>query len=251
MKVGRKKGAELSKAVIVDSREFESIKKAAEYLGINHNTLKKWLNGRSKMPFEYRERGLRFRDYNKEIKVDLKVENLQGEKWERIDDTIYAVSNFGRVKRLEHEFFNKRLVYYPEKILTPALNSRGYYNIVLRINGKKTTRTVHRLVAKAFVKNPKGYNVVNHIDECKTNNRADNLEWVTAEQNLNHGTCQVRRVRSRTSKIKKVYCDGKTFDSAKLAAKYYGLAESTLRNWARGRYKMPDKFKEMGLKYVD
>lgn len=251
MKVGRKKGTELCKVVIVDNKEFESIKNAAEYLGINYNTLKKWLNGRSKMPFEYRERGLRFRDYNNKIKVDLKVENLQGEEWKRIDGTIYAVSNLGRVKRLEHEFFNKRLVYYPEKLMTPSLNSRGYYNTVLKINGKKTTRSIHRLVAKAFVDNPHGYNVVNHIDECQTNNRADNLEWVTTKENLNHGTCQVRRVQSRTNKIKKVFCDGKTFENAKLAAQYYGVSESTLRNWARGRYKMPDRFKEMGLKYID
>ena len=51
-------------------------------------------------------------------------------------------------------------------------------------------------MAKAFVDNPKGYTVVNHIDENKTNNNAENLEWCTQEYNRNYGHAEINRLKS-------------------------------------------------------
>lgn len=65
--------------------------------------------------------------------------------------------------------------------LKPSSN-RGYY--VVNINRKP--RSVHRLVATAYIDNPEHKPQVNHIDGNKHNNRVDNLEWCTGEENIAH-----------------------------------------------------------------
>ena len=66
-------------------------------------------------------------------------------------------------------------------------NGHGYKTVCLCIDGKPKTYYVHRLVASAFVENPNDYPEVNHIDEDRGNNRAENLEWCTSKYNKNYG----------------------------------------------------------------
>lgn len=66
---------------------------------------------------------------------------------------------------------------------------RGYLCVTISLcdgKGGRKTLPVHRLVAKAFVPNPKGFSVVNHIDGNKKNNSASNLEWTTPAGNAKH-----------------------------------------------------------------
>lgn len=70
------------------------------------------------------------------------------------------------------------------KAIAQTANSRGYDKVTIYdATGKRKRVAVHRLVALAFVPNPHGLPVVNHIDGDKHNNRADNLEWVTHSEN--------------------------------------------------------------------
>lgn len=62
----------------------------------------------------------------------------------------------------------------------------GYYDVTLWNEGKSQTIRVHRLVARAFIKNPNNYPVTNHLDGDKTNNSASNLEWTTVGGNTRH-----------------------------------------------------------------
>lgn len=89
----------------------------------------------------------------------------------------YLVSDNGQVWSL-----------YTHRALTPAIDKYGYERVALFKDGKAHTRTVHRLVARAFVPNPLNLPTVNHINEVKTDNRVKNLEWASVADNDNHGT---------------------------------------------------------------
>lgn len=72
-------------------------------------------------------------------------------------------------------------------ILVGSKKKTGYIEILMvDEDGKPHYRLLHRVIAEAFVENNENKPEVNHIDGDKTNNRADNLEWVTREENLRH-----------------------------------------------------------------
>ena len=71
--------------------------------------------------------------------------------------------------------------------MKPMVATNGYLVACLWKEGRQKKFGIHRLVAKAFIPNPHGYNEVNHIDEDKTNNNVINLEWCTHLYNLNYG----------------------------------------------------------------
>lgn len=89
----------------------------------------------------------------------------------------YQVSNMGNVKSLNFNHTQK------EKLLSTKGLRKGYPVVSL---GNKGNFSVHRLVAEAFVKRPKGKDQVNHINGVKTDNRSSNLEWVTGSENMQH-----------------------------------------------------------------
>lgn len=97
----------------------------------------------------------------------------------------YYVSNLGRVKRRRNGY---------EIVLKTSPRPDGYVIVGLARSDRRVReyRYVHRLVADAFVPNPDGLDEVNHKDENKANNRADNLEWCTHAYNMNYGTCRRR-----------------------------------------------------------
>ena len=101
------------------------------------------------------------------------------EIWKTIKDyEQYKVSNLGRVARITK---TKGL-----RCLNEHLNHKGYLRVELIKNHKPHFLRVHRLVAQAFIPNPKNLPQVNHKNGIKTDNRTDNLEWVTNEQNYEH-----------------------------------------------------------------
>lgn len=115
------------------------------------------------------------------------------EQWKPIDGfPNYQVSNRGRVMNLE-----------TGKVLKNRSNNHGYPYVALpKGDGKPKNMLVHRLVATAFIPNPDNLAQVNHLDEDKTNNNVENLEWCTASQNMRHSAHQM------SCKINQLTLDG-------------------------------------------
>ena len=102
----------------------------------------------------------------------------------------YQVSNMGRVRSLDRTTIDKtgRVHHTRGMILKDSLNKgHGYYRVSLSDGHRNYTHyEVHRLVALHFVPGYKEGLVVNHKNEIKTDNRAENLEWCTYQYNLNY-----------------------------------------------------------------
>lgn len=115
--------------------------------------------------------------------------NQEKEIWKPIIgyEGLYEVSNLGRVKTLSkivNNYPNTTRV-LPEKIRLGNINKKlGYRMISLSKDGDVHTMYVHRLVALAFIPNPKNFPMINHKDEDKTNNNVSNLEWCTPRYNM-------------------------------------------------------------------
>lgn len=73
----------------------------------------------------------------------------------------------------------------PESELKQSIN-RGYYRLGLTKDGRQKYFKVHRLIALAFIPNEENKPFINHKNGIKTDNRAENLEWCTAKENVQH-----------------------------------------------------------------
>ena len=131
-------------------------------------------------------------------------------------------------------------------------NDAGYAYVTLSSNGVHYQRYVHRLVASAFIPNENGKPQVNHKDEDKSNNRASNLEWVTARENVTYGTARSRAVatvgvdqlresvaRAREKRFRPVrnVDTGKVFRSVADAGRSIGIETQCILNQIAGRSK--------------
>lgn len=107
---------------------------------------------------------------------------------------LYEVSNFGNVRSVTRLITRSDGKTYLKKgkHLKPFLTNKGYEYVMLNdFNSKQHLKTVHRLVAQAFVDNQNNLPIVNHKDENKLNNAVSNLEWCThAYNNVYNGVNQ-------------------------------------------------------------
>jgi len=164
----------------------------------------------------------------------------------------YEVSNMGKVRNSKG------------KLLKPYMNG-GYLRVNLYYEGKPVRKLVHVLVAEVFIcEKPFRNAQVNHIDEVKTNNCADNLEWTTPKQNVNHSLDKNRRdyLKKEMSKIGKKYghtgveatkkkvaqldLDGNIlciFESAREASRETGSNYKHISSVCRGQRKTHNGFK--------
>ena len=151
-------------------------------------------------------------------------------EWRKIEGWPYSVSNDGHVR-------NDRTGY----VLKMHKMPKGYMKVLLCDKGDELYKTVHRLVAEAFIPNPDGKPQVNHIDGDKQNNHVSNLEWVTNSENQLHSWDVLGKTPAVGNPFnrKPVRCveTGDIYESAKDAAKSMGVYRSVISDALRGRQK--------------
>lgn len=158
---------------------------------------------------------------------------------------VYKVSNLGRILSL------KRRGNISDKIMTQTPNHKGYLTCHLSYKGKSNTRSVHRMVAKAFIPNPLDLPQVNHCGKFpdgregnKLDNRVISLKWSTEENNKNHavenGLCKGSKGEahgySKLTDVKVLEIRAKhkfRVYTSKMLAEEYGVSNSTIKRILR------------------
>lgn len=149
------------------------------------------------------------------------------EEWRSVIDYegLYEVSSCGQIKSLR-----KGALLTPHKI-------NGYYVVRLCKNGKMKNHKVHRLVAIAFIPNPENKAFVDHIDTNRSNNRVENLRWVTRQENYDNPISQKRQKESVMRQVLQYDLEGNlinAFPSITDASKKTGVRISAIHQSCSG-----------------
>jgi len=130
------------------------------------------------------------------------------EEWKNIRGYtgFYQVSNFGKIKSVSRIIKKNdgKILTLKERVLRQSLNTKGYPYINLCRNCICISKTIHIIVARAFVSNPKRKPQVNHKDGNKLNNNDWNLEWNTNKENSIHAIKNKLKIRSKKGTFKKI-----------------------------------------------
>lgn len=149
-------------------------------------------------------------------------------QWKSIKgyEGLYEVSNTGLIRNVKR---NSLLAY---------TTSRGYLKARLWDSKRGIARMhrVHRLVAEAFVPNPFNLPEVNHLDENKENNKAENLAWCSHADNIKHS---IASGKIPTTKVAQFSLEGeyiRDFQSASEAERVTGIPRTHICKVILGRY---------------
>lgn len=181
----------------------------------------------------------------------MSIPSLNGERWKAMPgfEGYYEISNKGRVKS----------IFWSGRILKPMCNGNGYmyFTPIKNKDGDKRNYYIHRAVAETFISNPLNKEEVNHKNLNKSDNRIDNLEWVTRKENARHARRNIKfkvsniqreKLISRNKKMSSRPLinanSGKIYPSIIAASKDIGIS------YSRIKYGLKTKDLPFGLKYI-
>ena len=156
---------------------------------------------------------------------------------------LYQVSNTGLVRSLDRVTTGNRNRTLNGKLLKQGIKDTGYFVVALCKDGKPITKSVHRLVATAFLPCSDETLDINHKDGNQKNNNADNLEWCTHRENVQHaydiGLHKPNRIltEEQIAYAKEVYVPRSQKYSSGALARKFGVDRTTVWRAIHGRKK--------------
>lgn len=166
--------------------------------------------------------------------------NESKEHWKKCPgfEAKYEISNIGRIRRFKTNKFKPT-----PKLLRPTLHPSGYYiTTMYDEKGRHHMGRIHRLVALAFVTGKTDSdNQVHHKNAIKTDNRASNLQWVSAAYNVKEAAMSGRMTANSRhhnrklnwSQVSIIRSEGNRNCIAKLARRF-NVSRSTIASVKRG-----------------
>lgn len=161
-----------------------------------------------------------------------------GEVWREVAgyDGKYEVSSLGRVRsNWKYHGGGRQVIRIDrQQAMKGNLKATGYLTVHLSFPGERPrSPRIHRLVAQAFIPNPSNLPEVNHKNGIKTDNRVENLEWVTAKQNHQHA-CDLGLCKTPPFPIRCV-TTGVIYESVLSAARALGLQNGNIWTQLKGK----------------
>lgn len=165
----------------------------------------------------------------------------------------YQISNKGRVKSLARRFIDcrGRNQNIKERIMKVGKDTDGYPIVALYKNNKAKTQTVHRLVAKHFLKRIEGKNTINHKNFIRDDNIFTNLEWCTTKENILFSAKEGRYSKLTNKQILEIYNRIKNGERQPKIAKEYCVDSRTIRAIIRGETHKHLKFKPIKKDFTE
>lgn len=179
----------------------------------------------------------------------LSLENLPNERWKDIEgyEGFYQISDYGRVKSLKKP--NRKNQFVEERIMVIHPNKNGYSILHFSMNGYHYRKSIHRLVALAFLDNPNNHPFVLHKKAVRDggSNHYSNLYWGTQKDNMNDrkrenkyivSTETIEKIIEQSSKpVNQYNLDGsfvRTWKSSVEASKVLNIDDSSIRKVCNG-----------------
>jgi hypothetical protein len=160
-------------------------------------------------------------------------------KWYPIKgyEDLYEITTTGEIKGIDRIIIhsNGKRQFIKGRNIKVRKNNFGYFDTRLYKNGEKKSAFVHRLLAETFIPNPLNLPYVNHRNGIKSDNRIENLEWVSASGNAKHAYDMGLYKRPHQSHRKVIdTCTGQLYNSIREAAKANDIPYGSCKNLLNG-----------------
>lgn len=135
---------------------------------------------------------------------------------------------------------------YYNKFIATEISDSGYVRVLIRTKSIKKNYKVHRLVATAYIPNPKNLPEVNHKNGDKTDNRVENLEWCNRQENMDHSVANgLHKPKHKLTALNRRMIRAMKKDGIHTAkiARALNISYDATRDYVRGKNYLWDPFK--------
>jgi len=153
------------------------------------------------------------------------------------------VSTLGRVRTLDKMVWNGKGTWLRKgRVLKQYDNGKGYLTVTVKVNDKFITKSVHRLVAQTFIKNPDNLPEVNHKGCDPSNNNVSNLEWCSHSYNIQYREKFGKALNRPLFAINLTTLKVSRFRSQNEAGRSLGVSVGNISNVIKGKRKQANGF---------